>query len=56
MRVRIDDAANTFILGQLPPAPIEIETLRRGVDLYPRARFRGGIEQRRNVHYVRLAL
>src|SRR5262249_26478589 len=37
MRVRIDYALHTFLFRQWPPPPIEIEPLRRGVELDPRA-------------------
>ena len=36
-----------FLFCQRPPTPIDIEPLRRGVELDPRAGCRGGIQDRR---------
>ena len=56
MRVGIDHAFHAFLLRERPPAPVEIEALRRGVDLDPRARLGRGIDDRGNIDRVGIAL
>ena len=52
VRVRVDHALHSLFLRERPPAPIEIEPLRRGVDLDPGAGLGGGLDDRRNVDRV----
>ena len=55
MRVGIDDALHSFFFRERPPTPIEIEPLRRGIDLDPRTGFGGGFDNRWDVDRVRIA-
>ena len=54
MRIRIDDALYSFLFGQWPPTPVEIEAFRGGVQFDPCAGARGGVENCRDIDLVRL--
>src|SRR4029453_917033 len=56
MGVRIDYALNPFLFRQRPPAPVEIEAFRRGIELNPGAGARRGVENYRDINLVRVAL
>src|SRR5438876_9596660 len=56
MRVRIDHEFDALLFRQRTPTPVEIESLWRGVELDPGASRGRGLEHRRNVDQIRIAL
>lgn len=56
MGVGVDAAEDAQIAGFMPPAPIEIETPRIGIQFNPRAVGRGRIENLWNIERVGLPL
>src|SRR5207248_1863606 len=55
MSVGIDHTFDALLFRHWPPAPIQIEPFRRGVELNPRPCTRSGIENFWNINLVRLA-
>src|SRR5436190_19044707 len=52
MRVRVNHTFNTFLFRKWPPPPVEIEALRRSVELNPCPRARRRIEDFRNINWI----
>ena len=55
MGVGIDDALNSFLFRQRPPAPVEIEAFRRSIELNPGAGARRRVENCGDVNLIRVA-
>src|SRR5438552_455922 len=53
--IGVNHATHPFFLRHRPPAPVEIEPFRSGVELDPAAGFRRGFEHRRDVDGVTFA-
>ena len=56
MRVGIDNTSHALLFRERPPAPVEIEAFRRSIQLDPRPRWRGRIQDRRRDAYDAYAL